>query len=90
MIIEKTSKPEIAVLSKKLKWRSRRSLLELDLILKDFVDSSNFNILEYEDLLVYQEMLEYEDSYLLSLLLQQQTTCSDRIARIVDIILRKD
>jgi succinate dehydrogenase flavin-adding protein (antitoxin of CptAB toxin-antitoxin module) len=90
LIIEKTSKPEIAVLSKKLKWRSRRSLLELDLILKDFVDSSNFNILEYEDLLVYQEMLEYEDSYLLSLLLQQQTTCSDRIARIVDIILRKD
>ncbi len=89
MIIKELSKFELEVLRKKLRWRSRRSLLELDLILQKFVDSDSFNFLDSRDLLTYQQMLEFEDGYLLSLFLNQQSAENELVQSVVDVILKE-
>jgi antitoxin CptB len=89
LIIKELSKFELEVLRKKLRWRSRRSLLELDLILQKFVDSDSFNFLDSRDLLTYQQMLEFEDGYLLSLFLNQQSAENELVQSVVDVILKE-
>ncbi len=89
MIIKELSEFELEVLRKKLRWRSRRSLLELDLILQEFVDSSDFSVLDSKYLLTYQQMLEFEDGYLLNLLLKQQNSENELVQLVVNIILKE-
>jgi len=89
LIIKELSEFELEVLRKKLRWRSRRSLLELDLILQEFVDSSDFSVLDSKYLLTYQQMLEFEDGYLLNLLLKQQNSENELVQLVVNIILKE-
>ena len=48
-----------------LKWRSRRGMLELDLILIDFIDN-NYDKLTKDQLMQYHELLEQADTDLYS------------------------
>lgn len=52
----------------RLRWRSRRGLLELDLILQSFLDHYEFNLSESERL-AYEGLLEQTDPELLGLIL---------------------
>lgn len=89
MIIKELSEFELEVLRKKLRWRSRRSLLELDLLLQKFIDSDGFSCLDSRYLLTYQQMLEFEDGYLLNLLLNQQSAENELVQSVVDVILKE-
>jgi succinate dehydrogenase flavin-adding protein (antitoxin of CptAB toxin-antitoxin module) len=64
------------VFIEKLKWRSRRSQLELDLIFTKFINGGKLNELSNEYLLKYQELLELDDNELW-LLFQQKITVND-------------
>lgn len=57
----------------KLKWHSRRSILELDLYFDRFIKSDEFAQLSENELLSYQHILTLEDGDLL-LLLQGKAT----------------
>ncbi len=62
----------------RLKWRSRRSMLELDLYFDRFIQSGEFARLSDEQLLTYQEILTLEDGDLL-LLLQGKQVCDTAV-----------
>ena len=47
-----------AVAQRRLHWKSRRGLLELDLVFQDFVEKR----LEEKDVKVFEELLELEDN----------------------------
>ena len=53
-----------ALAQSRLKWKCRRGLLELDLILQDFVEKR----LQDEDLTVFNELLALEDNDLWDIL----------------------
>lgn len=64
----------------KLKWHSRRSILELDLYLGKFIESDGLNQLDENELLAYQALLECDDSDLLVLMLGKDQV-KDQIAQ---------
>lgn len=57
----------------KLKWRSRRSLLELDLFLNRFIQDGHFASLDVTELNHYQQLLQLDDGDLLLLLQGKQS-----------------
>jgi antitoxin CptB len=81
------SNPEI--LRKKLRWRSRRSLLELDLLLNKFVSSKVFDAFTMQKLEIYQAMLNWDDDYLLSLLCNNTKHLDKDVTEIVELIMRE-
>lgn len=64
--------------TQRLIWRSRRSLLELDLYFDKFIKSGGFAQLSDEELNNYNELLEMEDSDLL-LLFQGKVRLADSV-----------
>ena len=56
------------LLQRKAKWLSRRGLLELDIFLSRFLNSTFYANLEPEELLLYLQLLEKQDPELLALL----------------------
>lgn len=81
------SNPEI--LRKKLRWRSRRSLLELDLLLNKFVSSEVFDAFTMQKLEIYQAMLNWDDDYLLSLLCKNTKHLDKDVIEIVELIMKE-
>lgn len=70
----------------KMKWHSRRSILELDLYFERFLLDDGLNKLSEDELLAYQALLECDDSDLLVLLLGKDKV-NDKIAqRVVEKI----
>ena len=57
----------------KLKWHSRRSMLELDLYFDRFIKSKIFTQLSENELLSYRYILTLEDDELLELLQKKAT-----------------
>ena len=51
----------------KMKWRSRRSILELDLFFERFINEGKFARMDEVQLGYYQQLLEFEDGDLLQL-----------------------
>ncbi|MDH5611837.1 MAG: succinate dehydrogenase assembly factor 2 [Gammaproteobacteria bacterium] len=68
-----------------LYWRCRRGMLELDLLLNTFVEAE-YNSLTKEDTILFSTMLDYQDQFLLDLLLGKtqspDATISNLAARI--------
>jgi len=62
---------------KRLEWRSRRSILELDLYFSKFIEHNGFDELYEDELVVYEDMLEMEDGKLLRLFQGQDYDCYD-------------
>ena len=73
----------------KLKWRSRRSMLELDLFFSRFILTGKFGQLNEQELLSYQQLLEMDDGDLLGLfqgkLGHKDNDLQDLIHKIVQI-----
>jgi len=68
-----------------LYWHSRRGMLELDLMLRGFLDAHPDGLTK-EQTEVFEELLEYQDQTLLEILMGRQIPMDSRISRIVDDI----
>jgi antitoxin CptB len=70
----------------KMRWRSRRSMLELDLYFDRFITSGKFDKLSDEELDSYNELLQMDDNDIL-FLFQGTVRLSDmKIQNIIDQI----
>jgi len=68
-----------------LRWRCRRGMLELDLILQAFVDRGMEQLSETE-LSVFDRLLDYPDQLLLELFLRQTLSSDKEISLLVERI----
>jgi len=68
-----------------LRWRCRRGMLELDLILRSFVDKDMEQLTETE-LEVFDRLLDYPDQLLLELFLKQTLSSDKEISQLVERI----
>lgn len=71
------------ILKRKAKWYSRRGLLELDIMLSNFINSPTFENLTSEELAVYTEMLDWQDHDFLNTLENSNTIDNQHIANII-------
>ena len=71
---------------RRMRWASRRGMLELDLVLAPFVDRV-FPTLSEADQLCYRRLMECEDQQLFGWFLGRDTPEDPDLARIVDRIL---
>ena len=68
-----------------LKWQCRRGMLELDLLLNNFIDN-RVDALTEDEKQVLLNLLTYPDQILLDLLLGNSVSSDVAIARLVDAI----
>ena len=73
--------PETAQDSR-LRWRCRRGMLEIDLILQDFLDKG-YAALDAQQKQLLDAMLEYPDQLLFDLLLGNMISSDKEIAQLV-------
>jgi antitoxin CptB len=70
-----------------LRWRCRRGMLELDLLLNTFVEME-YNSLTDEDVALFAILLDYQDQVLLDLLLGKMESPDNKIANLAARIRR--
>ena len=70
---------------KKLSWQCRRGMLELDLILKQFLDNDYIH-LNYNEKLLFNELLGHNDQDLQQWLLNKTSPVDSRLLKIIDLI----
>lgn len=68
-----------------LRWRCRRGMLELDILLNDFLDKG-YERLEQQEQAVFQRLLEYSDQPLIQLLLGQTKTADRECQNVLEKI----
>ncbi len=68
-----------------LRWRCRRGMLELDLLLNDYL-SQHFGQLDQEQLTLFETLLDYPDPVLLDLLLGNRQASDARLAEFIATI----
>lgn len=72
----------------KLKWRSiRRSLLEVDLIFNNFINSKGLECLLPDEVLLYEELIEMNDNDLLLLFNKKIKIKNELIEQLINKIL---
>lgn len=71
----------------RLRWASRRGMLELDLILGPFLENV-YSSLDANDQQLYQKLLECEDQDLFNWFLNKEIPADLNHARIVNIVLQ--
>ncbi|MFT6791151.1 MAG: antitoxin CptB [Cellvibrionaceae bacterium] len=69
----------------RIRWASRRGMLELDLILQPFIENS-YSALSREDQQRYQKLLDEQDVDLFAWLLNHQIPPNQELQRIVQIV----
>ena len=74
------------LLQRKAKWLSRRGLLELDIFLSRFLNSTFYANLEPEELLLYLQLLEKQDPELLALLQNKAPSKHGKVAASINKI----
>ena len=74
------------LLQRKAKWLSRRGLLELDIFLSRFLNSTFYANLEPEELLLYLQLLEKQDPELLALLQNKAPSKHGKVAALINKI----
>jgi len=72
--------------TKRLRWHSRRGMLELDVLLVPFVDEA-FEQLPAEDRARYKALLDEEDTDLFAWFLERVEPEDDDLKRIVNLVL---
>lgn len=70
----------------KLKWRSRRSMLELDLYFSRFINEGYFAKLNQEELGCYKHLLTLDDSDLLLLFQGREVLADTKLQDLVNAI----
>lgn len=73
---------------KKLRWRSRRGMLELDLLLLPFVEEVYQDLPKAEQQ-AYAKLLEHDDPDLLRWFSRQSLPVDDDLRRLVTMILER-
>lgn len=66
----------------RLRWQCRRGMLELDLILNEFMDKG-YDALDDRQKIVFKQMLDYPDQLLFDLLLDQMKSSDREVASLV-------
>jgi len=72
----------MSINKEKLKWRSRRSMLELDLYFDSFIQDNGLNKLTDNELFAYRELLDFDDGDLV-LLLQGKRRLENNLQQLV-------
>ena len=70
-----------------LKWRCRRGMLELDILLNSYLDK-NYSTMSPQQGDVFSEVLDYPDQVLFDLLLGNMQSSDARVNRLVSEIQR--
>ncbi len=70
-----------------LKWRCRRGMLELDILLNSYLDK-NYNTMSPQQGDLFSEVLDYPDQVLFDLLLGNMLSSDARVNRLVSAIQR--
>lgn len=70
-----------------LKWRCRRGMLELDILLNSYLDK-NYNTMSQQQGDIFSEVLDYPDQVLFDLLLGNMQSSDARVSRLVSEIQR--
>ena len=70
-----------------LKWRCRRGMLELDILLNSYLDK-HYNTMSQQQGAVFSEVLDYPDQVLFDLLLGNMQSSDVRVNRLVSEIQR--
>ena len=65
-----------------LKWRCRRGMLELDILLNSYLDK-NYRTMSAEQGAVFNEILDYPDQVLFDLLLGNMQSSDDNVNRLI-------
>ncbi len=66
----------------RLRWQCRRGMLELDLILNEFMDKG-YDALDDQQKNIFKQMLDYPDQLLFDLLLDQMKSSDREVASLV-------
>ena len=66
----------------RLLWSCRRGMLELDILLNDFI-SKQYETLELQDHLALDTLLDYPDAVLFDLLMGKSITANQEIADVI-------
>ncbi|UCB54634.1 MAG: succinate dehydrogenase assembly factor 2 [Thiotrichales bacterium] len=70
-----------------LKWRCRRGMLELDILLNSYLDE-NYRTMSADQGAVFNEILDYPDQVLFDLLLGNMQSSDDNVNRLIRDIQR--
>ena len=70
-----------------LKWRCRRGMLELDILLNSYLDK-NYNTMSQQQGDLFGEVLDYPDQVLFDLLLGNMQSSDARVNRLISEIQR--
>lgn len=73
---------------RRMKWRSRRGMLELDVLLEPFTNEA-LPELSAEDQQTYVELLECEDPDLFSWFMTGQRPTDPALSRMVDLVIER-
>jgi antitoxin CptB len=68
-----------------LKWRCRRGMLELDILLNTYLDR-NYSIMSQQQGAIFTEVLDYPDQVLLDLLLGNMQSSDADVNRLISEI----
>jgi succinate dehydrogenase flavin-adding protein (antitoxin of CptAB toxin-antitoxin module) len=74
----------------KLKWRSRRSMLELDLYFERFIGGGGFAKLGEAELLAYQHLITLDDADLLLLFQGKEELADPQLQDLVNKIAQQN
>ena len=69
----------------KLRWRCRRGMLELDIMLNNFVDNQ-YVLLEREQKNTFDQLLDYPDQLLFDLFLGHMESSDNKVSDLVQTI----
>jgi succinate dehydrogenase flavin-adding protein (antitoxin of CptAB toxin-antitoxin module) len=69
----------------RIRWHCRRGLLELDLVLADFL-AHHLETLDAQQLENFRELLEYQDNDLLDLVMGRAELCDTRCQPILNLL----
>lgn len=70
----------------RVRWHSRRGMLELDVLLAPFAEQA-YDHLSAEDQASYRQLLECEDPDLFQWLMEYEVPAEENLARIVRLVL---
>ena len=65
-----------------LRWRCRRGMLELDILLSHFVEIE-YNVLTKDEIDLFLTFLDYQDQLLFDLLLEKKVSSDEAISALV-------
>ena len=71
----------------RLRWKCRRGMLELDILLQNFLEDG-FSSLAHDDRNLFEQLLEYEDNPLFELLMDHMQPADPNIKHVIQSIQR--